>query len=414
MDFEDTPEEAGWRATVRSFLAANRDTVAGGYDRYVDRDDKLQARKRWQRALYEGGFVGVTWPTEYGGRGGSPMQQAIVNQELAKVGSATLINGIGLGMAGPTLIAHGSEAQKTRYLQPLLRADEIWCQLFSEPAAGSDLAALQTRAVPDGDGWRVRGQKVWTSGAHYADFGILVARTDPSLPKHAGLSYFVVDMHAPGVTVRPLRQMSGDAAFNEVFFDDVPIPRENLVGEVNGGWRVAITTLMNERMAIGGGGADLGIGIEQLLAHTKRHLVEIDAERRVLVRQALGQAYIEALATRLTGYRRLTLLSRGGVPGPEASAGKLTAVALARRIADLGIRLLDDDALFGASRDGDNRWQYLMTSLPGLAIAGGSNEILKNIIGERVLGLAGEPRPDKGIPFAEAAGARPVAAEVGR
>ncbi|TMC47544.1 MAG: acyl-CoA dehydrogenase [Chloroflexi bacterium] len=399
MDFDDTPEEALWRTSVRDFIGAHGDELPGGYERYVDREEKVVQRKRWQRLLYEAGFVGVTWPREYGGRDGTPMQQAIVTQELAKVGAATLINGIGLGMAGPTLIAHGSEAQKRRHLLPLLRADEIWCQLFSEPAAGSDLAGVTMRAIRDGDGWRVRGQKVWTSGAHYADFGILVARTDPTLPKHAGLSYFIVDMHVPGVTVRPLRQMSGDAAFNEVFFDDSPIPMENLVGEVNGGWRVAITTLMNERLMIGGGGADLGIGVEELLKHAAPHLSDLTPERRALVRQELGQCYIEALACRLSGYRRLTGLSHGQIPGPEASAGKLAGVALARQIADLGVRLLGDDALFAGDARGDRHWQYVMSSSPGLAIAGGTNEILKNIIGERVLGLPAEPRLDKGVPF---------------
>src|SRR5207302_3345904 len=213
---------------------------------------------------------------------------------------------------------------------------EIWCQLFSEPAAGSDLAALQTRAVPDGEGgWRIRGQKVWTSGAHYSDFGILVARTDPSQPKHGGITYFILDMHAPGVSVRPLRQMSGDAAFNEVFFDDAPVAGENLLGEVNGGWRVAITTLMNERLAIGGSGADLGIGIEELLKHAAPRLEAMSPERRALARQEIGRAYVEALACRLAGYRRLTALSRGTIPGPEASVGKLAGVALALMVSDL-------------------------------------------------------------------------------
>ncbi|HEV3125442.1 MAG TPA: acyl-CoA dehydrogenase family protein [Candidatus Dormibacteraeota bacterium] len=413
MDFDDTPEEAAWRARVRDFLTSHRDQIASGYDRYVDTDEKLNARKAWQRILHEAGFVGVTWPREYGGQGGSPMQQAIVTQELGRVGSATLINGIGLGMAGPTIIAHGTEEQKQRYLLPLLRADEVWCQLFSEPGAGSDLAALTTRATPDGEGWRIRGQKVWTSGAHYAHFGILVARTDASLPKHGGLSYFILDMHAPGVTVRPLRQMSGDSAFNEVFFDDAPVPRENLLGELNGGWRVAITTLMNERMAIGGGGGDLGIGIEELLRHAAPRLAAMEPARRALLRQELGQCYVEALAARLTGYRRLTQLSRGGIPGPEAAAGKLTGVALARRIADVGVRLLGDDAVFGADPAGETRWQYLMASMPGLAIAGGTNEILKNIIGERVLGLPSEPRPDKGIPFSPDVARTAQPAEVG-
>jgi alkylation response protein AidB-like acyl-CoA dehydrogenase len=413
MDFDDTPDEAAWRAKVRDFLAAHGDEKPSGYDRHVDSPEKVRDRKRWQCLLYEAGFVGVTWPKEYGGQGGTPMQQAIVGQELARADAATLIAGIGLGMAGPTLIAHGTEEQKRRYLKPLLRADEIWCQLFSEPAAGSDLAALQTRAVPDGDGWRIRGQKVWTSGAHYSEFGIIVARTDPSAAKHAGLSYFIIDMHAPGVSVRPLRQMSGDAGFNEVFFDDAPVPRENLLGEIGGGWRVALTTLMNERLAIGGGGADLGIAVEEVLRYALPRLGNFDAERQVLLRQDIGQAYIEAMAGRLTGYRRLTALSRGALPGPEASAGKLAGVSLARRVADLGVRLQGEDGVFAADASGDSRWQYLNAAMPGLAIAGGTNEILKNIIGERVLGLPAEPRLDKGIPFSASSDAARPAVEVG-
>jgi len=308
-------------------------------------------------------------------------------------------------MCGPTIIAHGTEAQKQRYIRPLLRADEIWCQLFSEPAAGSDLAGLQTRAVADGDGWRIRGQKVWTSAAQYSKFGLLIARTDPSLPKHAGLTMFLIDMEQPGVTIRPLRQMTGDAHFNEVFFDDAWVPAENLLGEVNGGWRVAITTLMNERLAIGGGGADLGTGIETLIRHASRRLPGLRADEQALVREQLGRAVVLSMAMRYTGYRRLTALSQGRMPGPEASVGKLTLVELGHLSADIGVRLLGDDAAFGADQTGDDRWQYSMTMFPGLAIAGGSNEILRNIVGERVLGLPSEPRPDKGTPVA-AAGAR--------
>jgi alkylation response protein AidB-like acyl-CoA dehydrogenase len=241
---------------------------------------------------------------------------------------------------------------------------------------------------------------LWTSAAQYSRFGLLIARTDPSLPKHAGLTMFLIDMEQPGVTIRPLRQMTGDAHFNEVFFDDARVPAEMLVGEVDGGWRVAITTLMNERLAIGGGGADLGSSIETLTRFAARRLPELPAEQQTLIREQLGRAVVLSMAQRYTGYRRLTALSQGRLPGPEASVGKLSLVALGQLTAEIGMRLLGDDAAFGADASGDDRWQYSMTMFPGLAIAGGTNEILRNIVGERVLGLPGEPRPDKGAPAA--------------
>lgn len=405
MDFDDTPEEAAWRQRVRGFLEEHPDDVVHGRDRHTDAAGAA-ARQRWQAQLYDAGFVGITWPAEYGGQGGTPMQQVIVNQELSRAGSAPLVNAIGLGMCGPTIIAHGTEEQKRRHLRPLLRADEVWCQLFSEPAAGSDLAGLQTRALPDGDGWRIRGQKVWTSAAQYSRFGLLIARTDPSLPKHAGLTMFLVDMHQPGVTVRPLRQMTGDAHFNEVFFDDAAVPRENLLGEVNGGWRVAITTLMNERLAIGGGGSEMWASTDSLLRLAARRLPDLPPDQRALVKDQLGRAVVLSMAQRYTGYRRLTAVSQGRMPGPEASVGKLSLVALGHLAAEIGMRLLGDDALFGADASGDDRWQYSMAMFPGLAIAGGTNEILRNVVGERVLGLPPEPRPDK--PAQQAAAAAPV------
>jgi alkylation response protein AidB-like acyl-CoA dehydrogenase len=405
MDFDDTPDEAAWRSRVRGFLDEHADAVVRGRDRHTDAAGAAP-RQRWQAVLYDAGLVGVTWPVEYGGGGGTPMQQVIVNQELSRAGSAPLVNGIGLGMCGPTILAHGTEEQKQRYIRPLLRADEIWCQLFSEPAAGSDLAGLQTRAIRDGDGWLIRGQKVWTSAAQYSKFGLLIARTDPSLPKHAGLTMFLIDMEQPGVTIRPLRQMTGDAHFNEVFFDDARVPAENLIGEVDGGWRVAITTLMNERLAIGGGGADMGVSVETLTRFAAKRLESLPADEQALVREKLGRAHVLAMAQRYTGYRRLTALSQGRMPGPEASVGKLSLVALGQLTAEIGMSLLGDDAAFAADAGGDDRWQYSMTMWPGLAIAGGTNEILRNIVGERVLGLPGEPRPDKGVPAAATTGAR--------
>jgi alkylation response protein AidB-like acyl-CoA dehydrogenase len=413
VDFDDTPDEAEWRTRVRSYLTEQLSElrphgVTGG----EDSGDVGAARRHQQAVLYAGGLVGVTWPAEYGGQGGTPMQNAIVGQERGRLGIPDVVNSIGIGMCGPTIIAHGSVDQQERYLARLLRADDVWCQLFSEPASGSDLAALRTKAERTDDGsWRVNGQKVWTTVAHLADYGILLARTDPSLPKHRGLTMFVVDLHAPGVTVRPLRQMSGSAEFNEVFFDDVLIPDTERLGDVNDGWRVALTTLMNERMSIGGGGSELGAGLAALTALAQDKIPDLPPARQAVTRQAFGQAYIESLAARYTGYRRLTAVSKGEPPGPEGSAGKLAGTAAAVKVADLGVRLLGDDAYYLTAPDGQGRWQHTQAGLPGLAIAGGTDEILRNVIGERVLGLAPEPRADKGQPFSMAAATDAVDAQ---
>src|SRR5215831_18903638 len=280
MNFDDTPEEAAWRERVRTFIAEHRDELATSGSRDGrGRDRDLDRARMTQAILYDGGFVGVTWPKDVGGHGGTLMQQSIVYQEMSRAGVSQLIGLIGIGMCGPTVIAHGSDDQKRRYLTRLLRADDIWCQLFSEPAAGSDLAGLRTKAVRDGDDWRINGQKVWTTQAHMADYGILLTRTDPEQPKHRGLTMFVINMKAPGVTVRPLRQMSGHADFNEVFFDDVIIPDSERLGPVDDGWRVALTTLMSERLSIGGGGTDLGAGIDAVLEHVRRHIAALPEER---------------------------------------------------------------------------------------------------------------------------------------
>jgi alkylation response protein AidB-like acyl-CoA dehydrogenase len=402
VDFDDSPEEAAYRARVRGLLeehAAELLHLEPGEEAVDSRRQEAELR-RTQRVLADAGLVGVTWPREYGGQGGTQVQSAIVAQELARARVPGLINHIGIGMCGPTVIAHGSQEQRDRYLARLLRADDVWCQLFSEPASGSDLAALRTTAVRDGDDWVVNGQKVWTTLAHVADHGILLTRTDPDRPKHAGLTMFVVDMHAPGVIVRPLRQMGGQADFNEVFFDDVRIPDSERLGEPGEGWRVALTTLMNERVAIGGAGGDIGLPVEAFARHARERLPALDPERQVLARQAVGRAVVAALAARYTGYRRLTVLSQGGMPGPEASAGKLAATQAALLVADAGVRLLGDDAVYAAAADGDDRWQRQQAWLPGISIAGGTDQVLRNILGERVLGLPPEPRNDKTAPFA--------------
>lgn len=403
MDFDDTPEEAAWRAEVRAFLEAHKDELG---DRSGMREFDDEVARRRQALLYDAGYVGVTWPEEAGGRGGTPMQQAIIDQEMARASIPGLINLIGIGMCGPTVIYHGSQDQKDRYLKRLLRADDVWCQLFSEPASGSDLAALRTKAVQDEQGdWHVSGQKVWTTLAHLSDYGILLTRTDPDVAKHRGLTMFVVDMKAPGVTVRPLRQMTGGADFNEVFFDDVVIADSERLGEVGDGWRVALTTLMSERLTLGGGGGDIGMSVEAIAAHVAGRLADLPEARQALARQEFGRAYVGTLGMRYTGYRLLTALSQGALPGPEASAGKLAGTKAARDLADLAVRVLGDDAVYGATADGESLWQNAQAGLPGMAIAGGTNEVLRNIIGERVLGLPPEPRADKDKTFRELAAA---------
>ncbi|MGZ6826160.1 MAG: acyl-CoA dehydrogenase family protein [Mycobacteriales bacterium] len=401
MNFDDTPEEAAWREEVRSYIADHRSELAS-YGDGGRRDGDLTRARLSQATLYDGGYVGVTWPKELGGRGGTPMQQAIVDQEMSRAGVPMHIGIIGIGMCGPTVIAHGSRDQQERYLTRLLRGDDIWCQLFSEPASGSDLAGLRTKAVRDTDGsWRVSGQKVWTTHAHVADYGILLTRTDPDVAKHRGLTMFVVDMKAPGVTVRPLRQMSGGAEFNEVFFDDVRIEDSERLGDVNDGWRVALTTLMSERLSLGGGGTDVGMGVGTIAEHVGRRISGLSPERQALARQDFGRAYTASLGIRYTGYRQLSAISKGQLPGPEASAGKLAGTKTARALADLAVRLLGDDAVYAAEADGTRTWQDAQAGLPGMAIAGGTDEILRNVLGERVLGLPAEPRADKGVTFTQ-------------
>jgi alkylation response protein AidB-like acyl-CoA dehydrogenase len=393
MDLNDTPEQAEYRARARDWLEQHADEAPK-----ITRDDitpeVIDARRRWQGKLAEAGFVGITWPREYGGQGLGPLEQVISNQEIARAGVPGILDTIGVGMLGPTIIAHGTEEQKQRYLAPMLHADEVWCQLFSEPAAGSDLAGIQSRAVLQDDGsWKLNGQKVWTTNAQFASFGLLLARTDPDVTKHKGLTMFIVPMDAEGVTVRGLRQITGDAEFNEVFFDDVTLDEEFVVGPVNGGWGTALTTLMFERLTIGGGSEGMGFRADRFA----RALAADDAAAAdPEVRQRFGELATDLLALRFTGYRILTALERGQIPGPEAGMGKVTVVTAAIAAGDLIADVLGPDAL-----DEDDEWSYLISFLPGLKSAGGTEEILRNTVGERVLGLPPEPRLDKGIPFSE-------------
>ena len=396
MDLNDSPDQAEYRAKVRAWLEEHKDEapVLRGEGAIEDEEAAIVAHRAWQRELAEAGFVGLTWPKEYGGQGLGPLEQVISNQEIARAGVPGIIDAIGVGMLGPTIIAHGTEEQKQRYLAPMLHADEVWCQLFSEPAAGSDLAGIQSRAVLQDDGsWKLNGQKVWTTNAQFASFGLLLARTDPDVPKHKGLTMFIVPMDAAGVTVRGLRQITGDAEFNEVFFDDVALDEEFVVGPVNGGWGTALTTLMFERLTIGGGSEGMGYRADRFArAIAADDAAAADPE----VRQRFGELATDLLALRFTGYRILTALERGQIPGPEAGMGKVTVVTAAIAAGDLIADVLGPDAL-----DEDDEWSYLISFLPGLKSAGGTEEILRNTVGERVLGLPPEPRLDKGIPFSE-------------
>jgi alkylation response protein AidB-like acyl-CoA dehydrogenase len=396
VDLDDTPEQAAYRAQVRGWLDEHKREapVLQGEGALEDEDEIIAARRVWQGKLAEGGLAGVTWPKEYGGQGLGPIEQVICNQEIGKAKVPGILDAIGVGMLGPTIIAHGSEEQKSRYLGPMLHGDEVWCQMFSEPAAGSDLAAVQTRARQLQDGsWRLSGQKVWTTNAQFASFGLLLARTDPDVPKHKGLTMFIVPMDAPGVTVRGLRQISGEAEFNEVFFDDVALDEGAVVGGAGNGWGTALTTLMFERVTIGLGSEGMGYNSTRFAAAIA---ADEHARRDPEVRHKLGEIASELLAVRFTGYRTLTALQKGQVPGPEAGLAKVTIVSGAIKAGDLIADVLGPDAL-----DEDSQWAYMISFLPGLKSAGGTEEILRNTIGERVLGLPPEPRLDKGIPFSE-------------
>ena len=397
MDFNDTPEEAAFRAEAREWLQANvpsRQELEGL--------DDIQAAKLWQKRKYDAGWACIRWPQEYGGRGASTIEQVVWNQEEAKFATPGSVFAIGQGMAAPTLMAWASEDHKRKHLPPLASGEHIWCQLFSEPAGGSDLAALRTRAEKDGDEWVINGQKIWTSGAHYADYGILVVRTDPTVPKHKGLSYFFLDMKSPGIEIRPIKQISGGANFNEVYFTDVRVPDDQRLGAVGQGWQVALTTLMNERMAIGGGGG--GVGFKQVFDLARR--VELDGAPAIedkQVRAKLATWYAQETGLKYTGYRALSALSRGDTPGPENSIGKLVAASKTQDMASFAMDLM---GLSGAIADpayaeARGMFQAAFMGAPGGRIAGGSDEIMLNILAERVLGLPQDVRVDKGIPFNE-------------
>jgi alkylation response protein AidB-like acyl-CoA dehydrogenase len=389
MNFDFTPEQEAFRKEVRAWLEANLPDDLRGRAFAASRADRegVDRLRAWQRRMHEAGYVGLDWPREFGGRGATLVEQVILFQEMARAECPQFVNRGGLSMLGPTLMKYGTPAQQRRFLPRILTAEDLWCQGFSEPNAGSDLANLQTRAVRQGDHYVVNGQKVWTSMAHVADWCFLLARTDPDAPKHKGISFLLVDMQSPGITVRPLRQMTGEAEFNEVFFDQVRVPVENLVGRENEGWAVAITTLAWER--------DLLTFIRQIsLRNALQRLVRLVRERGrgadPIVRQKVAALWIGEQALQLNAYRSLTRILRGGEPGPEGSTSKLFWSQLDQDLAQVAAEVLGPYAQVKAGSawaPDEGQWEFYALLAQASGIRAGTSEILRNILGERVLGL---------------------------
>lgn len=389
MDFRDTTEEAGFRAELRDWLRTSLPADWAERDPEVGRFDDAESRA-WSRKLYGAGYAGLTWPKEYGGGGAPYPYQGIFLEETARAGSPAHIGGIGLGMAGPTIIAHGTDAQKEQHLAKILSGETIFCQGFSEPGSGSDLASVRTRADRHGDEFVVNGQKVWSSYAHIADYCILLTRSEPGSEKHCGLTYLLLDMHSPGVEVRPLRQITGDPEFNEIFLNDVRVPVDNVVLEIGAGWQVAMTTLLHER-------GTLGFALTAQLETALLRLVKLarvaDARGRrpaddAVIRDRIAQLWIDLQALRYTNYRALTSLIKTTVPGPEGSIAKLHWSEANQRLTKLALEIEGPAAqLDGESGIWNGYWQYQQLRSRGNTIEAGTSEILRNIIAERVVGL---------------------------
>ncbi len=397
MELADGPEEAAFRTEARAWLAEH----VGPYRVdvgptspsvvFADVDDTahLTRGRAWQRELHAGGWAGLGWPVEYGGRALPVSLRAVWAEELGAAGAPPPVNLLGEAIVGPTILAHGDDGQKARFLLPTLTAEELWCQLFSEPRAGSDLAAVTTTATRDGDGWVVQGHKTWSSGAHYADFAILLARTDWDVPKHEGCTYFLLDMRQPGVTVRPLRQMTGGTAFNEVILDGAHVGDENRLGPEGGGWEVAMTTLHHERLHLGLGLARAGGSVDRLLADLRTRGVADDP----VIRQLAARLVIEDRCARYLAWGLVSHLADGHTPGPEVALAKLASGRVSRRYDELV------DAMRGAGAMLHDEYTLRQLWTPATRIAGGTDEVLKNVIAERILGLPAEPRTDKHVPF---------------
>ena len=403
----DTAEEAAFRERVRTFLEGHvkrRKSQRDQDDEDVlvvvdDESETLIAEaKAYQKALSDAGLAFITWPPPFG-PGLSKRHLEIFNEEASNYEIPNSVFQIGHGMCAPTILEFGTDEQRQKYLPQLLNGEKIWCQLYSEPGAGSDVASLQTRAVRDGDEWVVNGQKVWTSGAHYSDYGILIARTNVDAPKHKGITMFIVDMKTPGIECRPLKQITKAANFNEVYFTDVRIPHENVLGTVDDGWRLAVALLMNERVAIGAsGGGARGGGVNALIRNARRN----GAINDPVIRQGLADVYTLERLMGFTGQRIRAAQKAGRAPGPEGSLGKLLGAIIARRLSDLGMAIAGASGqAWGPDDPHGERWALAVLNAPASAIAGGTNEIQKNIIGERILGLPKEPQVDRDQPFKE-------------
>ena len=406
MNFDDTPQEAAFRAQARKWVDANApkqfeaelSKASLGRIR-LQSGDMVEVGKAWQKKKADGGWACLHWPKQYGGRGATPIERVIWQQEEGIYGKLTQPFQIGEGMCGPTMMAYASEEQKQRYLPKIASGEEIWCQLFSEPSAGSDVAGLRTRAERDGDDWIVNGQKIWTSGAHYSDFGLLITRTDPNVPKHKGLTMFFLDMKSPGVEVKPIKQANGMQEFNEVFFTNVRIPDSQRLGNVGDSWNVSLTTLMNERMSIG---SRLATGFPEIFAFCSGLMTDDGpALDDRAVRSKLANWAVKASGLKYTNYRSLSALSRGERPGPENSIGKLVTGTMMQDIASYALDLEGAAGVLTdpATADAAGQFQAMLLSSPSVRIAGGTDEVLRNIIAERVLGLPGDIRVDKDVPF---------------
>ena len=401
MDFNDTPQEAEFRAKCRAWLEDNAELKTkktnSAKNMNVGNKSLLEAAAEWQKKKYDAGWAMIHWPKEFGGIGATPIERIIWAQEESKFNVPKGVYEIGLGMAGPVMMEYATDEQKERYLPPMAEGKEIWCQLFSEPSAGSDVAGLRSKAVQDGENWIVNGQKVWTSGAHFSDFGILVVRHDPGLEKHKGLTFFFVDMKSPGIEVKPIKQLTGGSSFNEVYFNDVVIPDSQRLGEIGDGWKVAITTLMNERLAVGD--AD-GVDANEAFELAKKH--DKDGEQLIdnnAVRESIADWYCEASGLKNTKLRTMSALSRGDTPGPEASITKIVSANKLQAIGNFGMDSSDMSGMLMDEESDFIKFQMAWMGAAGLRIAGGTDEILKNIIAERVLGLPQEARADKGLAF---------------
>ena len=406
MNFDDTPQEAEFRSLARKWVDANApkkyeaELSKSSLGRIrLEKEEIVEVGKAWQKRKAEGGWACLHWPREYGGRGATPIERVIWQQEEGVYGKLTQPFQIGEGMCGPTVMAFGSEEHKRHYLPKLASGEQIWCQLFSEPAGGSDVAGLRTHAEKKGDDWIINGQKIWTSGAHYSDYGILITRTDPNVPKHKGLTMFFLDMKSEGVEIKPIKQANGQSEFNEVYFTDVKIPDAQRLGAVNDGWNVSLTTLMNERMSIG---ANVATGFSELFEFCSNLMLDdglaIDDRS---VRSKLANWAVRASGLKYTSFRAVSALSKGERPGPENSIGKLVAGSMIQDVAAYALDLQGAAGVLSGPDDAEatGKFQAMLLRAPGTRVEGGTDEIMRNIIAERVLGLPGDIRVDKDVPF---------------